>query len=122
VKREFRLTRSTDFKRVRRIGKSYAHPLVVLVKAPNELSQIRVGLVVGRALGNAVQRNRAKRRLRACLDPLVPHLSPGWDLIFLARKPMDQAGYCEICTAVKLVLKKAGFSYEPAGEYHRGTT
>jgi len=31
VQRKFRLTRSEDFKRVRRFGKSYAHPLVVLI-------------------------------------------------------------------------------------------
>jgi len=35
VKRDFRLTRSTDFKRVRNSGKSYAHPLVVLVAIPS---------------------------------------------------------------------------------------
>lgn len=108
MKRRFRLTRSTDFKRVRRIGKSYAHPLVVFITAPNDLEQVRVGFVVGRAVGTAVQRNRAKRRLRACLEPMLEHLSGGWDIIFLARKPMDQAGFTEISAAVQLLLKRAG--------------
>ncbi len=108
MKRRFRLTRSTDFQRVRRIGKSYAHPLVVLVAARNELSQVRIGVVAGRAFGQAVERNRAKRRLRACLQECLPHLSPGWDCIFFARKPLGQAGFAEICAAVQLVLKKAG--------------
>jgi len=108
VKRRFRLTRSTDFKRVRRIGKSYAHPLVVFIAAPNELDQVRIGVVAGRSVGPAVQRNRAKRRLRACLDQQLTCLSGGWDFIFLARKPMDQAGFAEICSAVKLLLKRAG--------------
>jgi ribonuclease P protein component len=108
VKRRFRLTRSTDFKRVRRIGRSYAHPLVVLLVALNDLNQVRVGVVAGKTVGGAVERNRAKRRLRACIDPCIPHLTAGRDLIFLARKPMDQAGFAEICAAVQLVLKKAG--------------
>ncbi len=108
MKHRFRLTRSTDFKRVRRIGKTYAHPLVVLLSAQNELSQIRIGVVAGRAFGKAVERNRAKRRLRACLSGQIPHLTLGWDLVFLARKPMDQAGFDEICTAVRVVLKRAG--------------
>ncbi len=108
MKRRFRLTRSTDFKRVRRIGKSYAHPLVVFIKASNDVQQVRVGVVAGRAVGTAVQRNRAKRRMRACLDPLVTCISGGWDLVFLARKPMDQAGYPEICAAIQLLLKRAG--------------
>jgi len=108
VKRRFRLTRSTDFKRVRRIGRSYAHPLVVLVVAPNDLQQVRVGIVAGKTVGGAVERNRAKRRLRASLEPYLPHLRTDRDLIFLARKPMDQAGFAEICAAVQLVLRKAG--------------
>ncbi len=112
MKRRFRLTRSTDFQRVRRIGKSYAHPLVVFIAAPNELQQVRLGFVAGRAVGNAVQRNRAKRRLRACLEQWTPCLPGGWDMIFLARKPMDQAGYAEICAAVQVLMKRAGLLNE----------
>ncbi len=108
MKRRFRLTRSTDFKRVRRNGKTYAHPLVVLVTNPNDLCQVRLGFVAGRSVGGAVERNRAKRRLRACLADCLERISPGWDLIFLARKPLDQAGFAEICSAVRVVLKKAG--------------
>ena len=108
MKRRFRLTRSTDFKRVRRIGKSYAHPLVVFIVAPNELEWSRIGVVAGRAVGGAVQRNQAKRRLRACLDQRLACLPGGRDMIFLARKPMDQASFDEIRAAVKLLLKRAG--------------
>ncbi len=112
MKRRFRLTRSTDFQRVRRIGKSYAHPLVVFIAAPNELEQVRIGVVAGRAVGMSVQRNRAKRRLRACLEPMLPCLPGGWDLVFLARKPMDQAGFAEICAAVQILLRRSGLLHD----------
>ena len=112
MKRRFRLTRSTDFQRVRRIGRSYAHPLVVFITAPNELQAVRVGVVAGRAVGMAVHRNRVKRRLRACIDPLLPCLPTGWDMVFQARKPMDQAGFAEICEAVQLLLKRAGLLHD----------
>ncbi len=112
MKRRFRLTRSTDFQRVRRIGKAYAHPLVVFIAAPSELQQVRVGVVAGRAVGMAVQRNRSKRRLRACIEPLLPCLPPGWDMIFLARKPIDQAGFAEICAAVQTLLRRAGLLHD----------
>lgn len=108
MKRRFRLTRSTDFQRVRRIGKSYAHPLVVFTAAPNELDQVRIGVVAGRSVGNAVKRNRVKRRLRASLDLHLDKLQGSWDLVFLARKPMDQASFDEIRAAVELLLKRAG--------------
>ena len=64
MQRKFRLTRSTDFKRVRRTGKSYAHPFVVLVVQASEVPRVRVGVTAGRSVGGAVQRNRAKRLLR----------------------------------------------------------
>lgn len=112
MKRKFRLTRSTDIQRVRRTGKSYAHPLIVFVVAPNELQQIRIGVVAGRAVGTAVQRNLAKRRLRACLDQWLPHFTGGNDVIVLARKPIAQAGFTEISAAMQQLVKRAGLCYD----------
>ena len=107
MKREFRLTRSTDFERVRQLGKSYPHPLVVLVIVPNQLEQARVGISAGRSVGGAVLRNRAKRLLRAGIDPIIQDLNPGWDLILLARRPLVEAGFSKTRDAIEAVLMKA---------------
>ena len=90
---KFRLTRSEDFKRVRRIGKSYSHPLVVLVAQPSEDStqHVRVGVAAGKTTGTAVHRNRAKRLLREALRPYLASLASGWDLILVARPPLVTA-------------------------------
>jgi len=108
VKREFRLRRSTDFKRVRRSGKSYAHPLLVLIVLASTDSGVRVGVAAGRSVGSAVERNRAKRRLRACMDGLLPRLTPGWDIILLARKPIVSAKFDSIQAAVSELFNRAG--------------
>nr|HMN60807.1 ribonuclease P protein component [Anaerolinea sp.] len=81
MKRRFRLRSTTDFERVRRSGKSFPHPLVVLVAAPNDLDQVRVGVAAGRSVGGAVAREPAKRVLRACVEHWLADLRPGWDLI-----------------------------------------
>lgn len=107
MKKEFRLTRSTDFKRVRQSGKSYTHPLVVMVAVPNTENRIRIGVAAGRSVGGAVERNRAKRRLRACLSIFLPAIPKEWDLIFLARKPIQEADFDQIQDAVGNVLKRA---------------
>lgn len=107
MQRRFRLTRSTDFKRVRNDGKSYAHPLVVLVTLPERGEQLRVGVTAGRALGGAVQRNRAKRRLRECIRPLLPHLQPGRELILIARPPLLAANFETLQSAVQTLLQRA---------------
>src|SRR3989304_4410522 len=70
-------------KRVRRHGKSYADPLVVLIARRSEASSVHVGVAAGRSVGNAVHRNRAKRLLRAAMRPILPVIAPGWDLMLI---------------------------------------
>ena len=107
VKRKFRLTRSTDFKRVRRFGKSYAHPLAVLVALPNEQEKPRLAVSAGRSLGGAVDRNRAKRLLREAIRPNLASIMPGWDCLFLARRPILAAPFPHITSAVTDLLRQA---------------
>ncbi|HWQ04931.1 MAG TPA: ribonuclease P protein component [Longilinea sp.] len=108
MRRRFRLTRSNDFKRVRRVGKSYAHPLVVLIVDPNPEGGLRIGVTAGRSVGNAVLRNRAKRRLRAAVDGLLQELAPGKNLILLARPAIASASFSEIQTALARLMLRAG--------------
>ena len=107
MKRRFRLSKRTDFERVRRTGKSYAHPLIVLVARPSEQAITRIGVSAGRSVGGAVQRNRAKRRLRACIAPLIPQLAAGLDIALLARKAINASDHLELEAAVLKLLKRA---------------
>jgi len=107
VKRRFRLTRSTDFKRVRRSGKSYAHPLIILYQLADEQKWTRVGVTAGRTVGSAVKRNRAKRLLRAAMSNLVSQVSPGVDLILIARAPLADATLEQTQSALFSLLRRA---------------
>ncbi len=107
VQRRFRLTSSNDFKRVRRFGKSYAHPLLVLIAQKNELRISRFAVSAGRSVGNAVQRNRAKRLLREAVRPLIPGITPGWDIVILARQPMEVATFIQIQEALTRLFQRA---------------
>ena len=108
MKRCFRLTRSTDIKRVRRSGKSYAHPLVVLYVVKSDLPATHVGVSAGLAVGNAVKRNRAKRMLRAAINDLIPLTDPGSDLLLIARAPLLAANIDQVREALSVLLKRAG--------------
>jgi ribonuclease P protein component len=107
LQRQFRLTRSQDFQRVRRSGKSYAHPLLVLAARANETGDVHVGVAAGRALGPAVKRNRAKRLLRAAMQSVVCSVSPGWDLVLVARSPLPSSDYFEVRQALIGLLRRA---------------
>jgi ribonuclease P protein component len=80
----------------------------VLIVQANSLSGIRVGISASHSVGNAVQRNRAKRRLRACLAEILPQIRPGFDIVVLARKSIEQANFTELRAAVSQVLNRAG--------------
>jgi ribonuclease P protein component len=117
VQRSFRLTRSEDFKRVRRDGKSYAHPLVVLIVLNSEKNDrprvsktVRVGVAAGKSVGTAVHRNRAKRLLREAMRTLLPGIASGAsdaDLILIARPALASASLAEVREALLTLLQRA---------------
>lgn len=110
MQRRFRLTRSEDFKRVRRYGKSYAHPLVVLIALKSEKSDqmhVRVGVAAGRMVGSAVKRNRAKRLLREAIRTMIPNIASNLDLILIARAGLASASLQDTRQAVQNLLQRA---------------
>ena len=107
MKRKFRLTRTTDYKRVRQQGRSYAHPLVVLVFLANELGRSRIAVTATRSVGGAVQRNRAKRRVRAAVQPVLQQIIPGRDIILVCRKGLLEAPFAGIQAALTNLLHRA---------------
>jgi ribonuclease P protein component len=114
VQRKFRLARSEDFKRVRRSGKSYAHPLVVLIvqthdqrSSPVDQPRTRVGVAAGRTVGTAVYRNRAKRLLREAMRSLIPDIASGLDLILIARPGLVSATFEDTRQALLNLLQRA---------------
>jgi ribonuclease P protein component len=108
VQRQYRLTRSDDFKRVRRQGKSYADPLVVLLVLRSPSAGLQVGVAAGRTVGNAVRRNRAKRLLREAMRTLLPKTAPGWDLVLIARPGLPAASLDQTRVALETLLRRAG--------------
>lgn len=119
-----RLKSADEFERVRRDGQSHAHPLVVLVarqRQPDELRQPgpnraagpaaderpRLGFVAGKSVGGAVARNRAKRLLREASRGCEAVVSPGWDLLLIARKPLAEAELPAVRKALYDLLRRA---------------
>lgn len=108
MKRQHRLRHNVDFQQVRRNGKSNASPLMVLAFLRNELDYSRFGFVVSKRLGKAVQRNRIKRRLREVTRLRLAQIKPGFDLVFIARQPINQASYSQIEQGMEQLVKASG--------------
>lgn len=89
-------------------GRSAAVRLAALYWRPNGGEQRRVATVVGRRVGNAVRRNRVRRRLREALRRNLHLVAPGFDLVVIARGAAARATFAEIEEAIRALLVKAG--------------
>ena len=82
------LNRNCDFRRIYNRGKSYADPALVLYLNKNRAGICRIGITSSKKIGNAVQRNRSRRIIRAAFDELYrqdPARFCGYDIVFVAR-------------------------------------
>ncbi|KXK15607.1 MAG: ribonuclease P protein component [Chloroflexi bacterium OLB14] len=108
MQKRFRLTRTDDFKRVRQTGKSFAHPLVVLViQAHDSKEHLKIGITAGKTVGIAVHRNRAKRLLREAMRMLIPNIASGYDLILVARQKLVTASLTDTRSALINLFQRA---------------
>ncbi len=87
------LKTNRDFRRVYNRGKSVLMPSIVLYKLPTKYPVIRIGFTVSNKIGNAVTRNRIRRRLREAFRLNEERIKPGFDLVIVARHKSAEADY-----------------------------
>ncbi len=119
-RRRGRLSRSGDFDRVYREGRSHASRYLVLYAFPRDESadeEARLGVSVGRKVGGAVERNRVKRLLREAFWKTAATLPPGHDYVIVARPDAGrlaaEGGEAGVAEALREVLEIAGLAEGP---------
>ena len=114
-----RLKRRREFLHVARAGRKWAAPgLVLQVLDRHEVTNtnagdpvneidIRVGFTVTRKIGGAVIRNRAKRRLRAAAETVMPtHAAPGRDYVVIGRARTNARPFSDLVGDLEAALRK----------------
>ena len=113
-----RLSRSAEFERVYRQGRSTANRYLVLYSFPNGTAERpRLGLSVSRKVGGAVQRNKVKRLLREAFAHAEAEQSSGQDIVVVARPQArelaDREGLAGIDASLTELIEKAGLRGGP---------
>jgi ribonuclease P protein component len=116
-RRRRRLSRSGEFERVYREGRSHASRHLVVYAFPRSAdddAEPRLGVSVGRKLGGAVERNRMKRLLREAFWSNSERLREGHDFVIVARPAAGElardGGEAAIEEALRTVLTEAGLA------------
>lgn len=108
-----RLKRRADFLRLARQRRKAVTPGMLLQAAPTpdalcDDGQVRVGFTVSKKVGNAVRRNRAKRRLRALVAELFPdHVIPGHDIAVIGRFDTVDRSYSKLRRDMISTMRRA---------------
>lgn len=93
MKRRYRLRDSRSFVQVRKAGRCRRSPELVMCCLVNGRPYCRFGFVVGKRVGNAVTRNRVKRRLRAIFAHHLAHIKSGFDIVVICRPAAADLGF-----------------------------
>ena len=107
MKRRYHVREDRRFREIRQRGRSVANDLLVVSALANDLPYSRFGFAVSSRIGNAVVRNRIKRRLREIIRLRMATIRPGCDIILIARKPIRSAEYHQLETACARLLRRA---------------
>ncbi len=101
------LNSNTDFRRAYTRGKAYTNPALVTYVVKNRAGICRIGITTSKKIGNAVERNRARRVIREAFLSL-PETNGNFDIVFVARRKTVHKKSTDISIIMQKHLISAG--------------
>jgi ribonuclease P protein component len=108
LRREYSLRRNKEFRYVYKKGRSVSDGNIVLIYVVTKTPRLKVGFSVSKKLGNSVERNRIKRRMKEAFFSMAGEVSPKSLLVFVPREHANALSYQELKASEERLLKKAG--------------
>ncbi len=109
---ELTLRKQKDFNRVYNHGKSKGSKFVVVIYRKNRLDYTRTAFVSSKKVGNSVQRNRSRRLMRESFSSFKDRIMPGYDIIFVARSTINEAGTDDVAKSMFGAVRSCGLFIE----------
>lgn len=109
MKKTVKINQNHLFRRLYRVGKNHVTPYFAVYVKKNRLGRNRLGITATKKIGNAVQRNRARRLITEAYRLLEDRLPTGLDLVIVARKKTVYAKMQPVKDSLEAVfLRDAG--------------
>lgn len=74
-----------DFRRLYNRGKAVTNPALVIYYQKNRAGICRIGITTSKKIGNAVERNRSRRVIRAAVREVIGEVEPCYDIVLVSR-------------------------------------
>ena len=113
MKHTVSLKQNHEFRRLYSKGKSAVSPYFVVYCRKTSRPYSRLGITTSVKLGNAVKRNRARRRIRELYRTHEGGLLPGYDIVVVARTRVIYGRYAELERSFRQMTKKLGLTAQP---------
>jgi ribonuclease P protein component len=102
-----RLRKRADFLAAAKGPRANATPFSVQARDRRDANEPRLGITVTKKVGNAVERNRIRRRLREAARAVLPQAgSDGYDYVVVARRAALTADYRDLLNGLQSTLKQ----------------
>lgn len=103
--KKYRLRNNREFKIVYNKGRNFWNRNLILYKSKNDLKETRLGITITKKFGNAVIRNRVRRRINEIYRLNLYRIKDGYDLVIIPKKNVIDISYEELESALEHILK-----------------
>lgn len=97
-----------DFRLAYDHGKSFGNRNLILYIRKNGTRKSRIGFTISKKTGNAVTRNKIRRRLREITREYAPRIKDGYDLVFIVRRNVPTITFWQLRSAFNHILRISG--------------
>lgn len=102
------LKENKDFRRLYYRGKSLASDNLVTYAMKNRGGGCRIGITTSKKIGNAVERNRSRRVIRAAFSELEGRINGSYDFVFVARSKTSRVKMQDVLCSMTEHFKSLG--------------